>query len=337
MADDKEAKKDSTQPIIVKKIIIGGGHHGGAWKVAYADFVTAMMAFFLLLWLLSVTTEEQKNAISNYFDPTNPKIAESLSGSDGLMGGTSMATVGAMTTDIQDLTSPSPTGLSGQSDGDAKDKGSSAEEEAKAQEAEDFKTAQEELKQALEAIPELAALADQVLIDMTPEGMRIQIVDKDGRSMFESGSATMLQRTILLVGTVTDSIKNLPNDISIRGHTDSSSYAPEATYTNWELSADRANATRRVMVNFGFDAEKISNVIGKAATEPLIEDNPSDPENRRLSIILLHQDFSHLKDEAQETKANDGNKNKPTNVIPGPARPMPVGTYKKTPGAVEFP
>ena len=333
MADDKTT--DAVQPIIIKKIIVGGGHHGGAWKVAYADFVTAMMAFFLLLWLLSVATDEQKNAISNYFDPSHPKIAESVSGSDGLMGGVSISTVGAMTTDLQPLTNPTPTGGAGEGDAETKEDGSNAETEAKAEEIKDFEDAQEELKKALEAIPELAAISDQILIDMTPDGMRIQIIDKDGKSMFESGSATMLQRTVLLIGTVTGAIKDLPNTISIRGHTDSSNYAPGATYTNWELSADRANATRRTMENFGFDAEKIGNVVGKSDTDPLIKDNPSDPQNRRLSIILLHQDFSHLKDE--EKKSATPTTTKKSNTLPGPARPIPVGTYRKTPGAVEFP
>lgn len=298
---------DEKAPIIIIKRVkkVDGGHHGGAWKVAYADFVTAMMAFFLLLWLLNVTTDEQKAMISSYFAPADPRIAESMSGAGGVMGGTTVSPDGAMTNDQQPPVAQQnePAQGVGREDGeDGEDgKSKSAEEiseERLAAELEKldqkaFEQTQEKLAQAIESVPELKELSQNLLVDMTPEGLRIQIVDQEGKPMFELGSAKPLpqaERLLRLIGNV---VREMPNKISIRGHTDSSRYGSNATYTNWELSSDRANASRRVMIKGDITGslpiERIENVQGKADREPLDPTNPEAAKNRRISIILLKQ------------------------------------------------
>src|SRR5262245_56348325 len=202
--------EESNQAVIIKKIKKGGGHghHGGAWKVAYADFVTAMMAFFLLLWLLNVTTDEQKNAISNYFDPTHPKVSEANSGAGGVLGGLSMAPQGAMATTVQAITSQPSSSVNKRSS-DKNDNtlnpnvSKKALEKAKQvlrkQEEARFKEAEKKIKEAIEANPELKELAKNLLVDMTPEGLRIQIIDSEGKPMFASGSAQMYDYTQKLI------------------------------------------------------------------------------------------------------------------------------------------
>lgn len=330
MADDEENK----QPIIIKNIKKGGGHHGGAWKVAYADFVTAMMAFFLLLWLLNVTTEDQKNAISNYFDPTHPKVSDTASGAGGVLGGISMSPKGAMTSSVQPIT-PAAMVRRKPSHDSPEEK---AKEAKRQEEQQRFDRTAERLRQAIQDAPELAELARNLIVDMTPEGLRIQIVDQEGRPMFPSGSAQPFEVTQRLLREITNVVDDMPNDISIRGHTDAIPYGPGATYTNWELSSDRANASRRVMLESGLEASRLNNVVGKAATEPLIEDDPRDARNRRISIILLKEEltdpqaYENLDTEGFEGEAGGQNGNAPPEL-----RQAPVGTFRRTPGNVEFP
>jgi chemotaxis protein MotB len=312
-------EKEQEQPIIIKKIKKGGGgHHGGAWKVAYADFVTAMMAFFLLLWLLNVTTAEEKTAISNYFDPAHPKISRQESGSGGVLGGMSLSRVGAMVTNVQPITTPPPqpysrgsqqSGEQKSGDDEASDKPTTQslegqgteidveamtelekeklEKQLEAIEDERFEAAMEQIKNAIEETPQLAELSEHLLMDITPEGLRIQIVDKDGRSMFPVGSADMYPFMDDLISKVSAVITALPNHISIRGHTDSSKYAPGARYNNWDLSADRAQSSRRALTRNNYPEEKIETVVGRADRDHLIPENPLSPQNRRISIILL--------------------------------------------------
>ena len=347
---DKDENGKPLQPIIIKKIKKGGGHHGGAWKVAYADFVTAMMAFFLLLWLLNVTTDEQKNAISNYFDPTHPKISNMESGAGGVLGGLSMSPKGAMTTNLQPVMQPprqerQSRGVEKKSKENGKKQGKGKSEAQKAEESR-FKQTEAKIKQAIQDSPELQKLANNILVDMTPEGLRIQIVDQEGASMFPSGSAVMFAKTEALVAKITEIIKDLPNHISIRGHTDSSPYGAGATYTNWELSSDRANSCRRVMLANNFPVEHIHDVVGKADRDPLKPENPLDPQNRRISIILLKDEIIHppqAEDTADQDQPEDvqDNPNAPQDdggedTSPGPSYP-PIGTFRKTPGQVEFP
>ncbi|GLQ06449.1 flagellar motor protein MotB [Sneathiella chinensis] len=285
---------DDAKPIIVKKVKKGGhGHHGGAWKVAYADFVTAMMAFFLLLWLLNVTDAEQKKGISEYFAPT--MASSSRSGAGGILGGQSMQTEGAMVsnTGVPSVVSSISPPEEGRKD-DAKEDSPSEIDETefleRLAELEEraFDHAKEQIKQAISSDPELEGLADNIIIDMTPEGLRIQIVDQYDESMFESGSAKISPRVKRLLGKIAKAIEDLPNGLSISGHTDSAGFA-SSTYGNWELSSDRANASRRALMEGGLDIERIRRVSGKADQEPLIADDPSNPGNRRISIILLRE------------------------------------------------
>ena len=311
---------DEIQPIIIKRVKKGGGgHHGGAWKVAYADFVPAMMAFFLLLWLLNVTTNEQKAYISSYFAPADPRIAESLSGAGGVMGGTTVSPEGAMTqtqaTAVQTGEPAQGIGKEGDGEGDGQDE---TEEEAaqNREDARNFNATEEKLRQAMESVPELKELANHLLVDMTPEGLRIQIIDQKGKPMFEVGKTTPLPRAVKLLQLITETIKTLPNKISIRGHTDSVPYGKGAIYTNWELSSDRANASRRVMLAAALDIAQVENVQGKADREPLMKDDPAAAPNRRVSVILLKQSLVAGLKKKDGTSTGKGGKKKPEKPKP---------------------
>lgn len=313
------AKKQSGT-IIVKKVKKGGhaGHHGGAWKVAYADFVTAMMAFFLLLWLLNVTTDVQKRGIADYFDPT--LASKSNSGAGGVLGGQTVGSPGSETVamavpnfDISRSAASSPSDsddsdASGNPTNDQDDTGAPPvqTEQPKQLTAEDlqkqlaateqkrFEEAKAALLQAVKEVPDLRALANNLIIDETPEGLRIQIVDQDKTPMFPLGSAEMLDPAKKLMSLITQVIQKLPNKISITGHTDSTQYAFSAKYGNWELSADRANASRREFLADGLPAGRIERVAGVADTEPLDKTDPAAPHNRRISIVLLRESADKL-------------------------------------------
>ena len=305
------AGTDANKPIIIKKVKKGGhhGHHGGAWKVAYADFVTAMMAFFLLLWLLNATTDEQKRGIADYFSPT--AVAQNTSGAGGVLGGTSLSRDGTLSSDRSPvgitiaLTPDTESEPSEKEPGDAESTGEAASGEALSdeelerqlteREAEKFAQAEESLRQAIRAVPELQDLAKQLLVDQTSEGMRIQIVDRERVSMFPSGSAEMFGRTRQLMGLVANAIGQLPNRIAIKGHTDATPFSSGSGYSNWELSTDRANASRRALINAGLNASRIESVVGRADQEPLLADQPYSPRNRRISIILLREKTSQAK------------------------------------------
>ncbi|SMF18071.1 chemotaxis protein MotB [Tistlia consotensis] len=355
------------QPVVIRKRRKGHGghaHHGGAWKVAYADFVTAMMAFFLLLWLLSTASDEQKKGIADYFSPVSV-ARESSSGSGGLLGGETITSDGAMVSDktpfgitmtlpADDFSSSDTTDqptdgeetptAKDPSDGEERgvdDKGRLADvapgqqeralansdkpgagngEKANVGEGEkadtgpdeknqdgqklsreqlaklaerkaeqDFKAAVQQLRQAVSSEPELADLAKSLVVDRTAEGMRLQIVDQQKTSMFQRGSAMPEEKTKKLFALIAKTLAKLPNKIAIKGHTDSVPYRGDGGYSNWELSSDRALASRRALIDAGLDASRIADVVGKADTEPLVKDDPTAPQNRRISIVLLNQ------------------------------------------------
>ncbi|MBU0858760.1 MAG: flagellar motor protein MotB, partial [Alphaproteobacteria bacterium] len=293
-------KKDELQPIIIKRVKkVAGGHHGGAWKVAYADFVTAMMAFFLLLWLLNVAVQDKLETISNYFDPSFPRISSAESGSGGVMGGLTMSPDGAQVSTVQPLVQPDTTGKNSQ--GEAREEPELSqydeqtleklEQELRQQEDRRFEEAKQELEEMMKKDAQLAELAKNLMVDITPEGLRIQIVDQEGKPMFPSGSAEMFDRARLLMTKVGEVVRTMPNQASVRGHTDSNPYPPGAKYTNWELSADRANASRRVLLDTGIPETQMANVMGKSDREHLIKEVPSDPRNRRISIIMLREEM----------------------------------------------
>ena len=324
---------DEKAPVIVIKKVIkgGGGHHGGAWKVAYADFVTAMMAFFLLMWLLNATTEQQRKGISEYFDPTSMEVSNVTSGAGGVMGGLTVSKVGARMNDVQPIVhndNPPSTDQSSQTNPQSADAEKLSQEqlqhELEKRENTEFEKVKDQIQQAIQD-SDLKDLAKNLLVDMTPEGLRIQIVDREGQSMFPTGSAQPYDKTVKLLGVVAEIIKKMPNQISVRGHTDSVPYAGGADYTNWELSADRANASRRVMIKDGIEAKKLSNVVGKADTEHLNPLQPTDPQNRRISIILLRDSLTKPAS-GKKSAAASGTGSVP--VDPG---------YKQTQGKVEFP
>ncbi|MBF0247175.1 MAG: flagellar motor protein MotB [Alphaproteobacteria bacterium] len=284
---------DKKQPIIVKKIKKGGhGHHGGAWKIAYADFVTAMMAFFLLLWLLNAASQEQLEGIADYFAPT--VTSTSQSGSGQILGGTTVAVDGSMedTVSRPSVTMDLPPPKAGSGGEDMQDTPEtttdSAEEVQKQAEEKQFEEAKNELKEAMETLPEFQQMAESLMVDETPEGLRIQIVDQDGLAMFPSGSSNMFEHTERVLKLVSGVIMKMPQDISITGHTDAVPMGGRnAGYTNWELSADRANSARRGLLGLGVPEKRLSHIVGKAANEPLLPDDPKNARNRRLSIILL--------------------------------------------------
>ena len=285
------------QPIIIKKVkkVVGGGHHGGAWKVAYADFVTAMMAFFLLMWLLNVTSPEQKQGIADYFAPAS--ISSSTSGSGGILGGTSLGDDGAKADGkmsvVQQMApeAPSETDKDGQSSTTASLDSASEQalRDALAKKEQDsFASAAQSLRQSLQEMPELAELSKQIMIDQTPEGLRIQLIDQEGRSMFKENSREPNDRARILLRAISKIINQLPNRITVSGHT-SASPAGKRSDSDWALSAGRADASRQVLRGAGVDEDRIYQVSGKANSEPLYADDPTLAGNRRISIVLLRE------------------------------------------------
>jgi chemotaxis protein MotB len=286
--------------VIIKRIKKGGhgGHHGGAWKVAYADFVTAMMAFFLLMWLINTTTPEQKWGIADYFAPQS--IAETVSGAGGVLGGRVMgedsSKAGGAASVFQKNSPTSPanpthstqTGTAHGGTTDANGQGSAGAADASAQDG-DFARAAEAIHQAIMDNPDIAALSRQVMIDNTPEGLRIQLVDQDGRPMFQQGTSKPMPYTKRLLAEIGRIIDRLPNRVSIGGHTESTPFEGPGGVTNWELSSARANAARALLTSGGLVQDRIYEVAGKAGSEPLLPEDPDASANRRLSIVLLRE------------------------------------------------
>ncbi len=322
--------------IIIKRIKkIEGGHHGGAWKVAYADFVTAMMAFFLMLWLLSTTTKEQKEGLAEYF--TLSQVSSATGGGDGMLGGKSLNSDKAVAdgapsvslslappapppsneSDAEETGAPLAAELTNAGDAvasvDVGDKSSGAggvhealtsldaqrttptpTEEAvnKAidqREKRIFERAERELKQAIRDIPELAQLSGQLIIDHTPEGMRIQLVDEADRPMFKEGTSEPYARTKAIFKEIAKVINKLPNRIAISGHTDASPFRRPDGYSNWELSSDRAMLSRRMLQQTGVPEGRFFEITGRASTEPLFPDDPYISGNRRISITMMRE------------------------------------------------
>jgi chemotaxis protein MotB len=286
------------QPIIIKRIKKGGeaGHHGGAWKVAYADFVTAMMAFFLLMWLINTTSPEQKRGIADYFAPAS--VSETNSGSGGILAGTALGNEGAKAAGTSSVIQELSPASRNPDDGKAEDGAKAANAEDASTEAlrealrkrdeAAFSSAAESLRQALQDMPELAELSKNILVDQTPEGLRIQLVDQEGRSMFVEGSTQPNDRAKLLLRAISKVINQLPNRISIYGHTSASPGGAKAE-GDWTLSAARADASRRILQGAGVDPDRIYQVSGKATSEPLYPDDPMLPGNRRIAIVLLRE------------------------------------------------
>jgi chemotaxis protein MotB len=271
-------------PIIVKKVtIVAGGHHGGAWKVAYADFVTAMMAFFLLLWLLGATEEKQRKGIADYFAPTLVKMRQETAGADGLLGGSSITEVDKYPnrqgqTGRQSLTVPRD------ATGGVNEAGRKA---AEITEAERLRKLREKIETKLSERRTLRHLARQVRVMRSPEGIRIDLMDNADFSMFELGTTILTREARGLLEVISDTLKDEPAPLILRGHTDSLPWRGGVTANNWSLSAGRAEATRQALVLGGIAQRRFARIEGVAETEPLIADNPADPRNRRISLLLL--------------------------------------------------
>ncbi|HSB25580.1 MAG TPA: flagellar motor protein MotB [Burkholderiaceae bacterium] len=275
-----DAKK--LQPIIVKRIKKGGhGHHGGAWKIAYADFVTAMMAFFLLMWLLGSTTEGDKKGIADYF--SSPMKVAMFGGSGA--GDASHVLKGGG----QDLTRTTGQVKRGDVESERKTVNLKAlkEEQVRA-EISRLRSLQQRIEGEIQSNPALGAFRSQILLELTRDGLRIQIVDAQSRPMFASGSAQVqpyMQDLLRAIGAV---LTEVPNRLTLEGHTDAMPFSGgERGYSNWELSADRANASRRELLAGGLPDDRVLRVQGLAASQLLKRDEPDDPTNRRISIVVM--------------------------------------------------
>lgn len=322
----------SVRPIIIKKIKkVAGGHHGGAWKVAYADFVTAMMAFFLLMWLLNATTEEQRSGIADYFDPKIP-ISQTSSGGTNVFNGDSVF--------AQDKLARNGLGGSGRESAIGRDKNqrheTSVSDEnvwSKGQESSEFvgnpkaefaaqktDTSKTDIDSDVMTVKEIEnniknslakagsqALIKQLNFKMTDEGLRIDITDTDKSTMFESGSDVPTEKMKKILGVIGHVLSLLKNKIAITGHTDSSPILNRRNYSNWELSADRANASRRELINTGFLESRIKRVEGRADKEPFVTSKPQDSQNRRVGIVIL-------RDTSLEAMRQENQKNTPKKI-----------------------
>lgn len=275
---DPKGKAELPAPIIVKKVtVVEGGHHGGAWKVAYADFVTAMMAFFLLLWLLGATTEKQRKGLADHFTPTLVKLKEGSAGSDGMLGGSSITDVDnypnrAGQTGTKSMTIPRDT------TGGPKEGGERVKKMQEMQQRLAAKLAQSE---------RLARLAKQVRMVDTTQGIRIDLVDDADFSMFQLGTTVLTGEASQLLDAIGTMIGPELGAISIRGHTDALPWRGGMGANNWSLSAGRAEATRQALLRDGIPEARFRRIEGVADREPLIRDNPEDPRNRRISILLM--------------------------------------------------
>ncbi|WP_432379202.1 flagellar motor protein MotB [Duganella sp. P38] len=287
--------EEGLRPIIVKRIKKhGGGHHGGAWKIAYADFVTAMMAFFLLMWLLGSTTKGDLNGISEYFK-TPLKVA--MQGGSGSGDSSSIIKGGG-----KDLT---------RSDGQVKASDDPQEKKTynltaakaalEAEENQRLQALKQRIENKIEANPLLKKYKDQLLLDITSEGLRIQIVDEQNRPMFALAKAELQPYTKEILHEIGFVLNDVPNRITLSGHTDSTPYMSDAGYGNWELSADRANASRRELIAGGMQDAKMLRVVGLASAINLDKADPFNPINRRISIVVMNK-------RAEDNVLRDGRK-----------------------------
>lgn len=261
---------ENKQPIIIKRIKkVSGGHHGGAWKIAYADFVTAMMAFFLLMWLLGTTDSVQRAAIADYFQ--NPSMIKGPGGAS-----TSMIQFGG------DMDMP-------RGQGEPLRQPADVEPVDFEEDRDKLDELMQQLLEQIENTPSLSEFKDQLLLDISSEGLRIQIVDRRNRPMFDLGSAELRYYTRDILRELAKTLVTVPNHISISGHTDGTPFTGvRPNYTNWELSSDRANAARRELYAAGVPATKFGRVVGLADSVHFDRDDPLAPVNRRISIIVLN-------------------------------------------------
>ncbi len=383
---------------IIRKIevIEGGGHHGGAWKVAYADFMTAMMAFFLLMWILSSSDEQKLRGIAEYF--TNA----TMPGGSGVLDGASLGPPGTLSAsngtiiargaengevddpspaqwEVRDMTqTPDPqqlvrgttkgsnenpatgaaaknyeTEIVADAEGERAGAGSANQDAAEARDSmhaadkAEFDKLQAEILQAMQDNPDLRPLQRNVIFERTPEGLRIQLIDQEGRPMFASGSPKMVAATHTLMEKLGQSLASLPNSLVITGHTDSVPFTNRKSYDNWDLSTDRANATRRVLAQSGVAPGRIIRVSGKADTEPLVPEAPNDPSNRRITLLLQYrtemtqaatpETTDHASDDSVEPTSKQAEATMPTSAETGAESSQDTGEQIRAEAPAEAP
>jgi len=302
---------ENNQPIIVKRVKrFGGGHHGGAWKIAFADFATAMMAFFLVLWLMSSATPEQLIAIAGYFkDP----VGFSDSGSPyviDLGGSPEMSPDQTLNPEVKSTPAPDKVPV------DA-DKQDAAAEQV---EQERLEMLLQELQTKINENPQLAKFKDQILFEITQDGLRIQIMDAENRPMFDIGSARLKPYFEDILLAMADTIKAVPNKVSISGHTDATPYVGNNGFGNWELSANRANAARRALIAGGYPDPQVARVVGYASSSLYDKEHPENPINRRIDIVVLTK-----KAQARIEGAQSAGEAPKTDAAPAPTSPTAPG------------
>ncbi|MCX7339067.1 MAG: chemotaxis protein MotB [Hyphomicrobiales bacterium] len=289
----------SAQPIIIKKVKKAAhAHHGGAWKIAYADFVTAMMAFFLLMWLINMTTHEQKVGLAEYF--TSAAINPSTSGAGGVLMGTALETSGNKSSGARpdqvrpDLVRRPPSaprdtamGPTGQQDGARR---TSSGPEVSGSGAGAHQSAMASIRQALQNMPEIAELSRNIVIEPTNDGLTVSLVDEDGRSMFPEGSVQPFERTRRVLVALAPTLRRLPNRLSVTGHTAAPRPGSVPAVDSWSLTAGRAVAVREILSGAGLPHDRFISVAGRADTEPVFPDNPYLSPNRRVTIKLLSEE-----------------------------------------------
>ena len=320
-----DAKK--LQPIIIKRIKKGGhAVHGGAWKIAYADFVTAMMAFFLLMWLLGSTSEGDKKGIADYFQ--SPMKVALLNGGSGSGDSSSLLKGGG-----QDLTRSGGQVKRGDVEAPRSTINLQAlRHEQRAAEAAKLQELSEQVESELKNSAKLAQFASQIKLDMTRDGLRIQIVDELSRPMFDSGSVVVKPYMRELLRAIGGVLIEVPNRLTLEGHTDAQPFsAGDAGYSNWELSADRANASRRELVAGGLTEERVLRVQGLASSQPFNRKEPADPQNRRISIIVMNRD---AEDRFYRPTADLVEPSTPPALVPKAAE---TGARAETPSRVSSP
>jgi chemotaxis protein MotB len=298
-------------PIIIKKIIDDGhgGAHGGAWKIALADMMTAMMAFFLLMWLLGSTNENQRKSIADYFKPTSHSNVTmgKLAGSDGMLGGRSIIDpdgfpFSAKQTSMMERVTPRSQGGPTENDpapnsderNNPNDPATMSEEEKKKLKEEvdqaNFEKLEKEVKEQLEKNPKLQNLKDQVKFARDKDGLRIEIIDKADFAMFGLGTTSMTPRAQALISEVAKTVQAMDNKLAVRGHTDSVAFANSDGRNNWSLSAERAEETRKILEKTGLKQDRFAKIEGVADTAPYNPNDPKDPRNRRISITVMNRE-----------------------------------------------
>lgn len=334
----------AARPIFIKRVKkVAGGHHGGAWKVAYADFVTAMMAFFMVMWLVTAVSKEQRAAIFDYFKNPSMEPGKSVKPAPGQMGpgGASSSPINlgggldAPKTSLKKtdkigatvMTEPAkPIDLKSEAE-----KAAEVEAMQKELEKKKLEALMQDLKEAISKSQALAPYKDQLLLDVTPEGLRIQIVDAQNRPMFDLGSSRLKPYSTDILKEVALYLKTVPNRVSITGHTDVTPYAGISGYTNWDLSTDRANAARRALESAGYLTDQISRVTGLGSSVLYNKENPRDPVNRRISIVVMTQEAEEQAQRIDIPTAADGMQEEaPAPDLGAPAQP-PVAS--STPAA----